>query len=213
ANFSADPDINVAEILSALQNATNSRIATYPTSSTQDHTAYVYSDWQSFSQVSAVHFIADMDIDCDGVDWNCTGNSDGYPLTSFGTLDAREVPWFVLPESLMNINDTFFQPNSLGAIICNGTMFYAIFGDTNGGDPEVIGEGSLLLGQTCFPNDAIDGNNGHEGRDVACKFTRVPERYVANLIQDIVFGGVRCRNEALAEFRFGDPGGDEMKTK
>ncbi|KAJ6597431.1 hypothetical protein B0H10DRAFT_1827054, partial [Mycena sp. CBHHK59/15] len=40
-------------------------------------------------------------------------------------------------------------------------------------------EGSLLLGQTCFPNDAIDGNNGHED-----------EIYVANLIQDIVFGGV-----------------------
>ncbi|KAJ7878937.1 fungal chitosanase of glycosyl hydrolase group 75-domain-containing protein [Mycena leptocephala] len=187
--FSADPDIDVAGILSALQNATNSRIATYPTSSTQDHTADVYADWQSLSQVSAVHFIADMDIDCDGVDWNCTGNSDGYPLTSFGALDAREVPWFVLPGSLMNINDTFFQPNSLGAIICNGTMFYAIFGDTNGGDPEVIGEGSLLLGQTCFPNDAIDGNNGHEGRDVACKFSWVPERYVADLIQDIVFGG------------------------
>ncbi|KAJ7799328.1 hypothetical protein B0H14DRAFT_2617117 [Mycena olivaceomarginata] len=105
--FSADLDIDVAGILSALQNATNSRITI-------------------LSQASAVHFIADMDIDCDGVN----GNSDGYPLTSFGALDAREVPWFVLPESLMNINDTFFQPNSLGAIICNGTMFYAVFGDT-----------------------------------------------------------------------------------
>ncbi|KAJ6617868.1 hypothetical protein B0H10DRAFT_1796540 [Mycena sp. CBHHK59/15] len=129
-NFSADPDIDVAGILSALQNATNSRITTYPTSSTQDHTAEVYADWQSLSQVSAVHFIADMDIDCDGVDvsviLHCCGNSDGYPLTSFGALDAREVPWFVLPEILV----TFFQPNSLGAIICNGTIFYAIFGDT-----------------------------------------------------------------------------------
>jgi hypothetical protein len=65
--FSADLDIDVAGILSALQNATNSRITTYPTPSTQDHTADVYDDWQSLSQVSAVHFIADMDIDCDGV--------------------------------------------------------------------------------------------------------------------------------------------------
>ncbi|KAJ6609713.1 hypothetical protein B0H10DRAFT_2063203 [Mycena sp. CBHHK59/15] len=72
-----------------------------------------------------------MDIDCDGVD----ENSDGYPLTSFGALDAREVPWFVLPET----------------IICNGTMFYAIFGDTK---PNLLS------------NDAIDGNNGHEGRDI-----------------------------------------------
>ncbi|KAJ7927066.1 hypothetical protein B0H13DRAFT_1599000, partial [Mycena leptocephala] len=37
--------------------------------------------------------------------------------------------------------------------------------------------------------DAIDGNNGHEGRDVACKFSRVPEGYAADLIRDIVFGG------------------------
>ncbi|KAJ7769200.1 hypothetical protein DFH07DRAFT_954438 [Mycena maculata] len=40
--------------------------------------------------------------------------------------------------------------------------------DSGGGATvEVIDEGSLLLGQACFPNDKISGNNGHTAPDVA----------------------------------------------
>ncbi|KAJ7723678.1 fungal chitosanase [Mycena metata] len=108
-----------------------------------------------------------MDIDCDGTDYKCAGNSVGDNQTSFGALDARKVPWFVLPETFQKQEKNAVKDNALGAIICDGKMFYAIFGDQNGATPQVIGEGSLLLGQACFPNDNITGNNGHAQRDVA----------------------------------------------
>ena len=47
-------------------------------------------------------------------------------------------------------------------------MFYGIMGDTNADDPEVIGEASFLLGQTCFPSEGLGGNNGHTILDVTC---------------------------------------------
>ncbi|KAJ7708339.1 hypothetical protein B0H17DRAFT_1125091 [Mycena rosella] len=61
------------------------------------------------------------------------------------------------------------KPNTLGAIICDGKMFYAIFGDTNGANPQVIGEGSLLLGKACFDNGKtqINGTHGHDPSNVA----------------------------------------------
>jgi chitosanase len=49
-------------------------------------------------------------------------------------------------------------------------MYYAIFGDTNGDDPETIGEASWLLGTACFPNDGISGGKGHDQADVTCEF-------------------------------------------
>lgn len=60
------------------------------------------------------------------------------------------------------------EPNALGAIICNGKMFYGVFADSNGDSPQVIGEGSLILAQTCFPDDGMSGANGHPDSDVAC---------------------------------------------
>lgn len=39
---------------------------------------------------------------------------------------------------------------------------------SSGANPEIIGEASLLMGQTCFPNDKITGNNGHDAQDVVC---------------------------------------------
>ncbi|KAK7002141.1 fungal chitosanase of glycosyl hydrolase group 75-domain-containing protein [Favolaschia claudopus] len=163
--FAADPSVDVAGIYAALQAARSSVVATYPTTYLQDHTTSVYSDLLNLTQVSVIHFFSDMDVDCDGLNWDCEGNTDGDPLTSFGALDAEQVPWYVLPASLA-VKEAIL-PNALGAIICNGNLFYAIFGDTNGASPEVIGEGSLLLGQTCFPDDEINGNNGHEALDVA----------------------------------------------
>jgi hypothetical protein len=67
------------------------------------------------------------------------GNSgDGQPQTSFGALDSTKVPWFVLPQDFYVPKPSHEDPhpkprvakNALGAIICNGKMFYAIFGDS-----------------------------------------------------------------------------------
>lgn len=49
-------------------------------------------------------------------------------------------------------------------------MFYGIYGDTNFGSPQNIGEASWLMARTCFPNDNLNGNRGHVETDVTCKF-------------------------------------------
>lgn len=48
-------------------------------------------------------------------------------------------------------------------------MFYGVYGDSNGATPQVIGEASWLMARTCFPNDNLNGNNGHGDADVTCK--------------------------------------------
>lgn len=59
-------------------------------------------------------------------------------------------------------------PNALSAVICDGNVFYGVMGDTNGDVPEVIGEASFLMAETCFPKAGISGNNGHDSIDVLC---------------------------------------------
>jgi chitosanase len=63
-------------------------------------------------------------------------------------------------------------PNPLSAVVCNGKVFYGVMGDTNGDDPEVIGEASLLLANTCFPRENLNGGVGHPKIDVLCKFPK-----------------------------------------
>lgn len=46
---------------------------------------------QIIHQVSAYFWTADMDIDCDGKDFKCKGNTDGQSETNFGALAAYEV--------------------------------------------------------------------------------------------------------------------------
>jgi len=36
----------------------------------------------------------------------------------------------------------------------------------SGDNPEVIGEASILMAQTCFPNEGLDGGKGHSRADV-----------------------------------------------
>ncbi|KAJ7035199.1 fungal chitosanase of glycosyl hydrolase group 75-domain-containing protein [Mycena alexandri] len=167
STFAANSSFDVAAIYAAAIAANKTKVASYATTSTQDHFSTIYADWQHLEHVSVFHFMADMDIDCDGTDYDCAGNSGGDSETSFGALDARKVPWFVLPETLQKQEKDAVKDNALGAIICDGKMFYAIFGDQNGATPQVIGEGSLLLGHACFPKDRITGNNRHAQRDVA----------------------------------------------
>jgi hypothetical protein len=71
--FAADPSINVAAIYAAAQSATGNPLASgiYATTTSKDaHQTQIYGDWLTLASggVSAFHFIADMDIDCDGPD-------------------------------------------------------------------------------------------------------------------------------------------------
>ncbi|KAJ7035204.1 fungal chitosanase of glycosyl hydrolase group 75-domain-containing protein [Mycena alexandri] len=166
AAFAADPSINVAGIYAAAQASNSHTLATYPTTPERKAYTNIYADW-NFTGVSAFHFIADMDVDCDGPKSNCKGNRDGQSETSFGALDATKVPYFVLPERFTQEYKSILKDNALGAIICNGKMFYGIYGDQDADSPQVIGEASILIGQTCFPGGTINGDNGHPENDVA----------------------------------------------
>ncbi|KAJ7244389.1 fungal chitosanase of glycosyl hydrolase group 75-domain-containing protein [Mycena haematopus] len=167
AGFAADPSINVAGIYAAALASSTHILATYPTTPERKSYTNIYGDWQNLPSVSAFHFIADMDIDCDGPKDNCKGNTDGQTDTSFGALDATQVPYFVLPERFTIQYKSILEGNALGAIICDSKMFYGIYGDQDADSPQVIGEASILIGQTCFPGGTIDGGNGHAESDVA----------------------------------------------
>jgi len=123
--------------------------------------------------------LGDMDTDCDG-SAACGGDgsfqgqtafdselqSGGYGLQS---LAADKQPYVVLGTNDVPI-DTLgggpVQPLSVVAIVCNNQLHYGIFGDTNGDPSQSTGEASIALGQICFPNDGISGNNGHTQHDV-----------------------------------------------
>jgi len=95
-----------------------------------------------------------------------SGNTDGQPQTTYGNLSAYNVPYIVVPDEFVQRKK--IPENALSAVVCNGTMYYAIMGDTNGNTPEVIGEASWLMGQTCFPSLNLNGGNAYEPRDVLC---------------------------------------------
>ncbi|KAA8902930.1 fungal chitosanase of glycosyl hydrolase group 75-domain-containing protein [Sphaerosporella brunnea] len=130
--------------------------------------------------VSGPGELADMDIDCDGAH-KCTGDgsfqsgtafddilqSQGYGIES---LDASKHTFVVLGTCDVAV-DTLtggpIQPLSLVAVVCNNQLHYAVFGDTNGCDDDnFTGEASLSLGQLCFPNEGLNGDNGHDAHDV-----------------------------------------------
>ncbi|KAJ5190914.1 uncharacterized protein N7498_009899 [Penicillium cinerascens] len=166
--FAAATSIPVAALQSAAANAdTAAKDATYPVDY-NDGAAKVtiHSDWSNFDEGAAFVWVADMDVDCDGIDYLCRGNQDGQPQTNFGALAAYEVPWIVIPNKFATTYQSVLPGNNIGAVICDGNMFYGIYGDSNGGTPEVIGEASWLMARTCFPNDDLNGNDGHDGVDV-----------------------------------------------
>jgi hypothetical protein len=97
---------------------------------------------------------------------NSRGNGDGQKQTTWGNLSAYNVPYIVVPHSY--VLKHHIPQNAISAVICKGQLFYAVLGDTNGNNPEVIGEASWLLGQTCFPDEGLDGAKGHSNADVLC---------------------------------------------
>ncbi|KAI3608025.1 extracellular chitosanase [Moniliophthora roreri] len=167
STFAADASINAVRLWNAVNNSRSMRLASYPWSYGTPADVNIYADWLYITNSSILYFIADMDVDCDGVDYMCPGNSGGDRDTSFGHLDASKVPYYVIPARFYSQYYPKVLPNALGAIICNGKIFYGIMGDTNGANPQMIGEASYLLARTCFPQDNLNGNRGHEARDVA----------------------------------------------
>ncbi|EJD41398.1 hypothetical protein AURDEDRAFT_186562 [Auricularia subglabra TFB-10046 SS5] len=167
--YQADASIDVDAIYKAVQAsvaAKNKVLATYPTCNDCDSSSSVdiVGEWSDLVD-GTFSFMADMDVDCDGVAWQCPGNPDGQAQTSFGAMDATQAPWYVIPEEFYQ--QGYLQPNALGAVICNGRMFYGVFADSNGNTPQIIGEASLILAQTCFPDDGMAGDVGHGAVDVA----------------------------------------------
>ncbi|EWC44182.1 hypothetical protein DRE_06927 [Drechslerella stenobrocha 248] len=127
--------------------------------------------------LSGRNSLGDMDIDCDGAQ-NCGGLSGDFQgetafddtLRSKGygikTLDASIHQFSVLGTCHVNL-EGIINPLALVAVVCNNQLLYSVWGDTNGCDNnDVTGEASISLAQLCFPNEGLDGNNGHEAHDV-----------------------------------------------
>ncbi|KAL3450373.1 fungal chitosanase of glycosyl hydrolase group 75-domain-containing protein [Aspergillus insuetus] len=142
-------------------------VADYKLSSSSRQMSTIYTDWAGFDGGAALVWTADMDVDCDGIDYKCDGDKDGQALTDYGALSAYAVPFIVIPQKYVSSgNQDAIPGNNVAAVICNGKMFYGILGDTNGNDPQVTGEASWLMARTCFPDDDLHGNSGHAEADV-----------------------------------------------
>jgi hypothetical protein len=60
-------------------------------------------------------------------------------------LDARVVPWVVIPDQAFH--SLKIPPNAVSAVVCNSKIFYGIMGDTDADNPETIGEVPLRWGK------------------------------------------------------------------
>jgi hypothetical protein len=118
----------------------------------------------------AVYWKADMDIDCDGVSTStCNSTTDPWyqNQTSFTTstgnwLNSATLPYYVvpLPSSRFDYTKNGIHAGQVAAIIFNGKVIYAVFGDE--GPSNIIGEASVatanLLGIPSNPaNGGSDG--------------------------------------------------------
>ncbi|KAM0327181.1 hypothetical protein ACHAQA_006313 [Verticillium albo-atrum] len=135
--------------------------------------------------------LVNMDIDCDGLqdgpadDGRCRSSDDTQSQTSFQwdvdnygagqeDLDANVHPYVVFGnEGTKKDWPTFdpkehgIEPLSIMAVVCNNSLFYGIWGDTNGddGDEAMVGEASISLATLCFGR-SVNGNSGHDDNDV-----------------------------------------------
>ncbi|KAJ6085115.1 hypothetical protein N7499_004744 [Penicillium canescens] len=117
-----------------------------------------------------------MDVDCDGLNdkgGDCGSDPTGQgetafkdQLSQFGIedLDANLHPYVVFGNTDFDPQQYGMEPLSVMAVVCNNQVLYGIWGDTNGADS--TGEASISLAQMCYPNDGINGNNGHTEDDV-----------------------------------------------
>ncbi len=119
SSFAAAKAINVPALLSASEKVkTVPDRASYPLSlKGSKDTSTIHSDWASFQVGAAFVFKADMDVDCDGIDYKCSGNADGQPVTNWGALSAFEVPYIVIPQAFLEANPVAIPGNNVAAVI------------------------------------------------------------------------------------------------
>ncbi|KAJ5352174.1 hypothetical protein N7452_001148 [Penicillium brevicompactum] len=191
--FAAGPAFSLAALQSEVAKASKVALeATYPINSGSNAPQVtIHSDWADFSEGAAFVWVADMDVDCDGLNFQCEGNQDGQAVTDFGALSAYAVPFIVIPNRFGVQYKGALPGNNVAAVICNGKMFYGIYGDTNGASPQAIGEASWLMAQTCFPNDNLNGNRGHAETDVT---------YIVFTGNDAVLPGSALNEHYITDF-------------
>lgn len=119
SSFAASEAIDVPALLSASEKLDMVPAhATYPMSiNNYTDTSTIHSDWASFQEGAAFVFKADMDTDCDGLNYKCDGNADGQPLTNWGSLSAFEVPYIVIPQAFLEANPVAIPGNNVAAVI------------------------------------------------------------------------------------------------
>ncbi|KAL5343514.1 fungal chitosanase of glycosyl hydrolase group 75-domain-containing protein [Aspergillus crustosus] len=192
SEFAASNAIDVQALLAASEQVTSiPPLATYPMS-LKDFTdkSTIYSDWAGFQEGAAYVFKADMDTDCDGLNYQYDGNADGQPLTNWGALSAFEVPFIVIPDMFLEANPVAISGNNVAAVICDRKVFSAVLGDTNENEVQVTGEASWLLARSCFPEANLSGNRGHEeinvtyilftGPEAVLPLSAINENYITN---------------------------------
>lgn len=118
----------------------------------------------------AFFWTSDFDVDCDGkTTAQCNANTDAayQPETSAtdsqgDPLDAAALPFFVipLPSAKWDFGAAGIQLGDVGAVIYNGKVVYAVFGDE--GPNGIIGEGSYALAEALGidPDPSTGGTDG-----------------------------------------------------
>ncbi|KAJ5523646.1 hypothetical protein N7513_013190 [Penicillium frequentans] len=196
--FAAATSIPVAALKSAAAKAnTAAKDATYPINNSGGAAKVtIHSDWSKFSEYvdfegAAFVWVADMDVDCDGIDYKCKGNQDGQSETNFGALAAYEVPWIVIPDKF----GTTYQecPSRKQCFVAHG--------------PDLLS------------NDDLNGNAGHgsvdvtyilfTGKDSVLPSSALNKNYITN------FGTLRSMGDSLMGSlakNLGLSGGSETST-
>ena len=131
----------------------------------------------------AVFWKSDFDIDCDGKRTAvCNEQTDGayQPRTSANDshgdpLDASQLPYAVipLPSSRWRYEDSGIDLGQVLAVIHDGKLEYAVFGDQ--GPDKIIGEGSYRLAQL-LGIDPDPSNGGTDGPVYFITFTGADAR-------------------------------------
>lgn len=118
----------------------------------------------------AVYWKADMDIDCDGVSTStCNSNTDpwyqnqtSFTTSSGGWLNSATLPYYVvpLPSSRFDYTKNGIHAGQVAAVIFNGKMVYAVFGDE--GPSNIIGEASVATANALgiYSNPKDGGSDG-----------------------------------------------------
>ena len=136
----------------------------------------------------AIWFKADLDIDCDGGSTAaCKADAAFLPETSCVAsngkpLDASLLPFFVLPlnSNGFKTSDFGITCGTVGAVIFNGKVEYAILGDR--GPRGVIGEASFALAKRLGINP--DPNSGGVGSGVTYIVFTGREAVLSSPIED-----------------------------